>query len=494
MKGTNEKKQDLLLDALSCIDEDILAKSLALREGGLTANTARDGGTAPAADRKSDPTTKPAGRVMPPLYDLSAPTQKPPRRNGGRIAAVIVAACLLLCIVPVSMWMVGSMSKNENAPAADPENDQNNAQNGAAGDSSPDDKFDEPIRDPEANDPEAPGVEAPEEDMTYEEPVTEAPTKDPYDDYIESVTEPETYFDPHEFVWNPATNEADYTAQAHNGAHVELIAVGASASAEDEMALQMVAQWLLSLYALDYGDHFPLFYESFVQEAFIKEAVRYDRTYRGAIQKIDSVVGRLFPVENVNLILHLEENTLLAGEELEAYIATKPAYQTARGFDPEWITAVRRVVVSGGLNIDGFYPLASVGEILGEAFYLYEYEGKWYLDETFMDDDLSLDLLGTGKANSGFYKMNTTEGRVVAVDDTYLYLDTGYAFRIDGASIQIQTDNGEWDDTEVYVGDTVSVSHFSFEMEGLTRSIDGVENEEWTLSTATEVNYNVRNG
>ena len=29
MKGTNEKKQDLLLDALSCIDEDILAKSLA---------------------------------------------------------------------------------------------------------------------------------------------------------------------------------------------------------------------------------------------------------------------------------------------------------------------------------------------------------------------------------------------------------------------------------------------------------------------------------
>ena len=489
MKGTNEKKQDLLLDALSCIDEDILAKSLALREGGLTANTARDGGTAPAADRKSDPTTKPAGRVMPPLYDLSAPTPKPPRRNGGRIAAVIVAACLLLCIVPVSMWMVGSMSKNESAPAADPENDQNNAQNGAAGDSSPDDKFDEPIRDPEA-----PEVEAPEENMTYEEPVTEAPTKDPYDDYIESVTEPETYFDPHELVWNPTNGDsiADYTAQAHNGANANLIAtfnspIGSPVSAEDEMALQMVAQWLLSLYALDYGDHFPLFYESFVQEKFIKKAVDYGRTYTNAIDRMDSVAANLLPVDNVTLILSLAENTLLAGDELETYRATKPAFETARGFYPELITAVRRIRVSGGIELNGFYPLDSVSEILGEAFYIYEYEGKWYLDETLMDDDLSLDLLGTGKADSGFYKMKTAKGKVVAVDDTYLYLDTGYAFRIDGASIQIQTDNGEWDDTEIYVGDTVSVSHFSFEMDGLTRSVDGTDNDVWTLATADRV-------
>ena len=492
MKRPNEKKQDLLLDALSCIDEDILAKSLALREGGLTANTARDGGTAPAADRKSDPTTKPAGRVMPPLYDLSAPTQKPPRRNGGRIAAVIVAACLLLCIVPVSMWMVGSMSKNENAPVGDEQNNQCGDGNGLVEDSIPKEEFDAPVRDPEANDPE---VEAPEESMTgHEEPITEAPTRDPYDDYIESIPEPETYFDPHELVWSPADGNsiADYTAQAHNGTHVELIAAGVSASVEDTMALQMVAQWLLSLYALDYGDHFPLFYESFVQEKFIKYAVDYGRSYTGAIDRIDSAAANLLPVDNVTLQLSLEENTLLAGEELEAYIATKPAYQTAMGFSPERITAVRRMRVSGGVEIDGFHP--DTTDIWEETFYLYEYEGEWYLDETFMDDDLSLDLLGTGKADKGFYKMKTTEGRVVAVDDIYLYLDTGNAFRIDGATVRKQTDGGEWHDAVIYVGDTVSVTHYSFEMEGLTRSIDGVENEEWTLSTATEVNYNVRNG
>ena len=473
MKKTNEKKQDLLLDALSCIDEDILERGLALR----------DGTTAPAPKAaESAPKPPRPATVIPPLYDLTRQPDKPPKKNPWRVISVVAAACLLLCVVPLSMWMVGSMSKNENAPAADAENDQNNAQNGAAGDSSPDDKFDEPIRDPEA-----PEVEAPEEDMTYEEPVTEAPTKDPYDDYIESVTEPETYFDPHEFVWNPATNEADYTAQAHNGAHVELIAAGVSASAEDTMALQMVAQWFLSLYALDYGDHFPLFYEAFVQERFIKEAVDYGRSYTNAIVRMDSVAANLFPVDNVSLKLSLEENTLLAGEELAAYLAAKPAYKTDWGFYPEQITAVRRVRVSGGLDIDGFHPLDAVEEILSEAFYLYEYEGKWYLDETFMDDDLSLDLLGTGKADIGFYKTKTAKGKVVAVDDTYLYLDTGYAFRIGGASIQIQTDNGEWDDTEVYVGDTVSVSHFSFEMEGLTRSVDGTDNDVWTLATADRV-------
>ena len=473
MKRPNEKKQDLLLDALSCIDEDILERGLALR----------DGAAAPKAAESAPKATRPAA-VIPPLYDLTRQPDKPPKKNPWRVISVVAAACLLLCVVPLSMWMVGSMSKNEageNAPIDGTHENNAGIQNGTS-----------------AEDliPGAPsdGTYLPDEEPT--EAATKYPfeeaTKDPYDDYIEDVTEPSTEFSPHEMVWEPTPDGdgiTDYTAQAHNGAHVELIAAGASASAEDEMALQMVAQWLLSLYALDYGDHFPLFYESFVQEKFIKYAVDYGRSYTGAIDRIDSAAANLLPVDNVTLILSLEENTLLAEEELEAYRATKPAFQTDRGFYPELITAVRRIQVSGGLDIDGFYPLASVGEILSEAFYLYEYEGKWYLDETFMDDDLSLDLLGTGKANSGFYKMKTTEGRVVAVDDIYLYLDTGDAYCIDGATVQNQTDGGEWLETVIRVGDIVSVTHYSFELEGFTRSVDGTENEEWTLSTATEINY-----
>ena len=480
MKQPNEKKQDLLLDALSCIDEDILERGLALRDGAAA--------PAPKAAESAPKTSRPA-TVIPPLYDLTRQPDKPPKKNPWRVISVVAAACLLLCVVPLSMWMVGSMSKNETAA---PDEYENNGTSGNIKDSNA-----EGIHPDSSPVEEEPDLTAPS-DGTYlpdEEPTEaatkypfEEATKDPYDDYIEDVTEPSTEFFPHEMVWEPTPDGdgiTDYTAQAHNGTHVELIAPGISESAEDERALLMVSQWLLSLYTLDYGDHFPLFYESFVQEKFIKEAVDYGRDYTNAIDRIDSVAANLFPVDSVILQLSLEENTLLAGEELEAYIATKPAYQTSRGFDPEWITAVRRVRVSGGVEIDGFHP--DTTDIWEETFYLYEYEGEWYLDETFMDDDLSLDLLGTGTADKGFYKMKTTEGRVVAVDDIYLYLDTGHAFRIDSARIQIQTDNGEWHDVEIHVGDIVSVSHYSFELEGLTRSVDGTDNDVWTLATADRV-------
>ena len=475
MKRPNEKKQDLLLDALSCIDEDILERGLALRDGAAAPKAAEPAPTAP----------RPA-TVIPPLYDLTRQPDKPPRKSPWRVISVVAAACLLLCVVPLSMWMVGSMTKND-AEAGDTHGTHAGIQNGT---SAEDFLPNEPGDGWEENDaPEAEAPDAPMEEPTAGaiEEATEAP-----EDVIESITEPETVFEPEELGWSTVskTDEmAEYTATGHNGAAITLLGTkdGTSFPAEDEMALRMVGQWLASLYTLDYGDHFPLFYESFVQEMFIKEAVRYGQNYTGAIDRMYSVAARLFPVENVTLTLSLEENALLAGEELAAYLATKPAFETARGFDPESITAVLRVRVSGSIETDGFHH--NTTDIWPEPFYLYEYEGKWYLDETLMDDDLSIDLLGTGKADTGFYKLQTTAGIVVAVDDIYLYLDTGDAYCIDGATVQNQTDGGEWQETVIRVGDIVSVSHYSFELEGLTRSVDGTENEEWTLSTATEINY-----
>ena len=485
MKHVSEKKQDLLLDALSCIDEDILERSLALRDSGHTA---------PKGAASRDPSAKPKD-MTPYLFDLSAPPPRTPKKNPWRVLAVAAAACLLVCVVPLSMWMGGSMSKDEAADTL-PDSPGNNmgvedGMNG--GNTGPNGRPNDPMDSiPEAEAPEiGESNPLPEETALSTEPPMEEPDEGP----IEGVTEPETIFEPEELVWSTVSKtdeRAEYTATGHNGTAITLLgtrdaAMGSPFPAEDELALRMVGQWLASLYTLDYGYHFPLFYESFVQEMFIKEAVRYGQNYTGAIDRMYSVAARLFPVENVTLTLSLEENALLAGEELAAYLATKPAFETARGFDPESITAVRRVRVSGSIETDGFHH--NTTDIWPEPFYLYEYEGKWYLDETLMDDDLSIDLLGTGKADTGFYKLQTTAGIVVAVDDIYLYLDTGDAYCIDGATVQNQTDGGEWQETVIRVGDIVSVSHYSFELEGLTRSVDGTENEEWTLSTATEINY-----
>lgn len=464
-----------------------LAKGLALRDGAASAAEAVS--SSPKADK---PTT-----VVPPLYDLTRHSDKPPRKSPWRVLAVMAAACLLFCVIPLSMWMVGNLAKSDEA--VDGADTQSNFE-GILGDMTATDDISNAPQDGGVGE-EAPDMEAPIDTEGAKEP--EAAETDRNSTHEENATPPElsTEFEPHELIWSAdpsvSSTTAYYTAAGHNGTDITLIATTSDddVSAEDEMVLQMVGQWLASVCSLHYGDHFPLFYESFVQEVFIQETVRHGKTYQTAISEIGRKVAALLPIDRVELILHLEENTLLAGEELETYRATKPSIQTARGFSPELISAVRRVRVSGGVELDGFYPFESMKEILNEAFYIYEYEGKWYLDEALMDDDLCIDLLGASKEDTGFYQIKTTEGGVVAMDDTYLYLDTGDAFRVDSALFHNQTDGGEW---VVRVGDTVTVSHYTLKMGRLTRTVDGVENEEWTLSTATEVNYygraNVHNG
>ena len=484
MKRPNEKKQDLLLDALSCIDEDILERGLALRDGAAA--------PAPKAAEAAPKAPRPAA-VIPPLYDLTRQPDKPPKKSPWRVISVVAAACLLLCVVPLSMWMVGSMTKND-AEAGDPLFDSPGTHAGIQNGTNAEDLIPGAPGDgwEEDDAPEAEAPDAPMEEPTAGaiEEATEAP-----EDVIESITEPETVFEPEELIWNTVSKTdgmAEYTATGHNGAAITLLgtrdaAMGSPFPAEDELALRMVGQWLASLYTLDYGDHFPLFYESFVQEVFIKEAVRYGSGYRDAIQRMEEAAANLLLIDEVYLILHLDENTLLTGEELESYRDTRPSIKTSRGFDPAAITAVRRVRVSGGIEIDGFMPAESVS---GEVFYLYEYEGAWYLDEDFMDGDLSIDLLGTRKAETGFYKTYTATGTVVTIRGNYLYLDTGKAFRMDSAKVHIQTDGGEWHKAEVRVGNTVTVTHYSLTLEGLLSGVDSEQADpdtEWELSTATRI-------
>ena len=483
MKNVSEKKQDLLLDALSCIDEDILAKGLALR----------DGAAAPASQAASAAPKETAQTTMiPPLYDLTRQPEKPPRKNPWRVLAVAAAACLLLCVVPLSMWMVGSLAKSGDE-AEGTLYDSTGSLAGIQNGSNAEDFFPSEPGDGwgENDKPEAPVDTEIVEDSTE----IMAPEGIETDHFWEAETEPETVFEPEELVWSTVSKTddmAEYTATGHNGAAITLLgtrdaALGTPFPAEDEMALRMVGQWLASLYTLDYGYHFPLFYKSFVQEVFIKEAVRYGSGYRDAIQRMERVAADLLLIDEVYLTLHLAENTLLTGEELEAFRDTRPAFKTLREFDPAAITAVRRVRVSGNIEIDGFTPAESV---LGEVFYLYEYEGAWYLDEDFMDGDLSIDLLGTHEADTGFYKTYTATGTVVTIRGNYLYLDTGKAFRMDSAKVHIQTDGGEWHKAEVRVGNTVTVTHYSLTLEGLLSVVDPGQADsdtEWELSTATRI-------
>ena len=199
MKRPNEKKQDLLLDALSCIDEDILERGLALRDGAAA--------PAPKAAEPAPTAPRPA-TVMPPLYDLTRQPDKPPKKNPWRVISVVAAACLLLCVVPLSMWMVGSMSKNEageNAPIDGTHESNAGIQNGTSVEDlipgAPGDGWEE-------ND--APEMEAP--DAPMEEPVETGSPEGDREDIIEEITEmsteiPVAPYEPEEWVWNTVSTQ-----------------------------------------------------------------------------------------------------------------------------------------------------------------------------------------------------------------------------------------------------------------------------------------------
>ena len=474
MKGTNEKKQDLLLDALSCIDEDILAKSLALREGGLTANTARDGGTAPAADRKSDPPTKPAGRVMPPLYDLSAPTQKPPRRNGGRIAAVIVAACLLLCIVPVSMWMVGSMSKNEageNAPIDGTHENNAGIQNGTSAEDlipgAPGDGWEED---------DALEVETP--DAPMEEPMETGSPEGDRDHIIEGVTEvpteiPVTPYEPEEWVWNtvsaqngsveknttvspyalPFTLQYSYTAlvDTFTGSQAELEEFRArQVSPEDELVLDLFARYYMTLYTMDYGSHFLLFHPAMVDKRFTAEVKPHD--YQTALARINTIMAEMIPYDTVALEMSLTENRLLSGDELTAYLEGKQNDLAAAGLSVHEITAVRYFEAAGTVTVHEDFVADDPG--LERGCYCYEYDGVWYLDDDYMDDDLCIDFaLSDLFPGRDYLKSYAHDGRIAAIEEWYILLEDGRIFTLPHAY-------NPFSDYDLKVGDFVMIRHY----------------------------------
>ncbi len=467
MKNLSEKKQDLLLDALSCIDEDILAKGLALR----------DGATAPAA-KAADPTPK-ATRPMtvaPPLYDLTRQPEKPPKKNPWRVLAVAAAACLLVCVVPLSMWMVGSLvrSGDKAEDAGGTLGNHAGIQNG----SSAEDFFpnEQPGDGWEEND--KPEEEAPA-DTEIVEDSTEImlPEGIETDDWWETETMPS--YSTERLSWTVTSNQNSnvrYHTWGENGVEMDLegsiltpeARPDASVSPEDQAVLELLSQWTFSVMALDYAAHFPLFHERVVEDRFISQITESGFSYNRAISRILENTSALFPIRHLTLNATLTENRLLTEDDGESYRQTL-AYGVP---DPARITAVRRVTFTGMLilNHELVFDLteAGVGELI-----CYEYDGVLYLDHSLMDDDLSVDLLlSDPSSDEGYFKTNTATCTVtaVAVQNGYLLTEDGRIFLTDIVEVYAQTDGGKWEPVsglDIPEGESVTVTYYSFALEGL---------------------------
>lgn len=471
MKQTNEKKQDFLLDALSCIDEDILARGLALRDGEIM--------TAASAER--DPKATETAY----LFDLTPKPPNPPKKNPWRVLAVAAAACLLLCAVPLSMWMAGSMTKNDAEGPPTLDGIQNGILDGNmnGGNHNPDDTPPAPMESmPEA---EAPGEPVPEE--PNESIGTESPKEESTEEDREDIAEPETELPWAQFEWTVVTNQngnALYTATGNAGVAVTLSATVITGGApeepvkpEDEAVLKLIGQWMASVYSLDYAIHFPLFSEATVQERFTAQVQQAGMTYSQALASLWSAQTSFIPFESLHLYLTLEHNRLFSDAELTAY-----RQETGRQ-----ITSARRFTVSGSVVFDDELGRAPWGD--GKEFVCYEMDGRLYLDDAFMDDDLSVDLAQSAYGNGGFYEVRTTAFTANGKHNGYLYTEEGNVFHVKDKTVMLMTDNGEWhrvSDGSLPAHGTVEIEYYAFRIENLHLYRDGelLEGSPWSLHNA----------
>ena len=462
MKRPNEKKQDLLLDALSCIDEDILERGLALRDGAAA--------PAPKAAESAPKAPRPA-TVIPPLYDLTRQPDKPPKKNPWRVISVVAAACLLLCVVPLSMWMVGSMSKNEageNAPMDGTHGNHAGIQDGT----SAEDLIPGASGDGwEEND--APEAEAP--DAPMEEPMETGSPEGDREDIIEEIpTElPVAPYEPEEWVWNtvsaqngsveknttvspyalPFTLQYSYTAlvDTFTGPQAELEGFRARhVSPEDELVLDLFAQYYMTLYTMDSGSHFLLFHPAMVEERFTAEVKPHD--YQTALARINTLMAEMIPYDTVALEMSLTENRLLSGDELTAYLEGKQNDLAAAGLSVHEITAVRYFEAAGTVTVHEDFVADDPG--LERGCYCYEYDGVWYLDDDYMDDDLCIDFaLSELIPGRDYLKSYAHDGRIAAIEEWYILLEDGRIFTLPHAY-------NSFSDYDLKVGDSVTIRHY----------------------------------
>lgn len=468
MKKPNEKKQDLLMDALSCIDEDILARGLALRD---RADPAAKNHPAPSG--KALPT-----QTIPPLYDLNQKPVKPPRARLRRMIAVVAAACLLLCAIPASFWMVARFGSAPDffAPG------KNEAADGNSVDSIG--KFPNigPNRDPDRNDnsPEEEATRYPAqngntpEEWSPQEPADTIPVEE------QPEMEVRPSYHPERLSWTvipipSSSNQVIYHTWGENGTEMRLQGTvmtsdavrDGTASPEDQLVLELLGQWTLSVMSLDYAAHFPLFRDEFVEERFLSQIAAKGFSYDDAINRIRERTSALFPMQDLTLDTVLTDNRLMTGAELESYRG-----DLADGvLDPDRITAVRHFTFTGTVTLNRVlqYDLTAAGI---NGLFCYEYDGVWYLDHSLLDDDLSVDLLLSDPfSDTGYFKTKTATVAVDGIEHHYLVTEDGTVFFAADAEIYAQTDSGKWERVSFYdipTEGTVTVTYYAFKGEGIT--------------------------
>ena len=218
--------------------------------------------------------------------------------------------------------------------------------------------------------------------------------------------------------------------------------------------LDLFAQYYMTLYTMDYGSHFLLFHPAMVDERFTAEVKPHD--YQTALARINTLMAEMIPYDTVALEMSLTENRLLSGDELTAYLEGKQNDLAAAGLSVHEITAVRYFEAAGTVTVHEDFVADDPG--LDRVCYCYEYDGVWYLDDDYMDDDLCIDFaLSELFPGRDYLKSYAHDGRIAAIEEWYILLEDGRIFTLPHAY-------NPFSDYDLKVGDSVTIRHYDCSM------------------------------
>ncbi len=499
-------RNDLLLDALSCIDDDILEKGLEQRAAEMAEGAGQAAASTKAATEASTDATTVAsvnaaatagvteddrtshagsaprrgGRPAPDprfLMDLSASTVKPARTSKRRIGivAAVVAASLLLAVlaIPTGFMLAKRAEADSNTGGGTSEINSDKSWSdlwsngwwpfssflGDALSPSPDRLEEQPA----IGEQTSWNIEVGSSVLDLE------PAPDASEPGISFDFNPESTYTPVPLAWEylSSTNGCyQLAAKTNSGIAVSVTAVieddsdideyafidpNAKASERSQNAVRLLAQNYLSQATLDYASHFASFQLSFVADRVLSQVsdlvgqnnVITEDDYEKVTVGLAEIASRKLAFDSVDMNITICKAYSL-GQDVPSRLE---ASLTKVGLDAERISEVYYFVAEGGLTInDSFHTSLDMMEV-----YMYRFDNReWSLDPELLDDDLSVDLIQSCLFSSGntYFETTTVTGTVTEILGDYLFMED-MAFFIGGLDMPA-----------VSVGDTVLIEAF----------------------------------
>ena len=226
---------------------------------------------------------------------------------------------------------------------------------------------------------------------------------------------------------------------------------------DEEICLELCAEWLLSVSALDYPLHFSLFAPQQIAEFEKNELIPIGFSLETAKLRIEEVVRETYGLnDNFRLELSLADLTFDAPEQVKYFQERFKNQFESYGMDPSAVESYAlcrfdsaEIIFQNALRYEKILNDWESNKIL-----LYRYDGVWYVEPMRLDDDISIDLVQSEKGETqGYYEEHTRTGHVTAIRNQLIFIDDQFVSPLTDVC------------TGLAVGDEITVTYYTMGVE-----------------------------